>query len=292
MTAPHYPAYQLMQELERCFDNLMAALEVLAKRYEEQRPLTWTLLPTNDTSSEWFRTAMFDVWHQPGQDGRETRNYLGIVVANDALIDAAHNVNLAKEAFHTGLQKIKNTSPKALSDAKARLTTRHPEVKSVLRKEGLARLHLKQCWRQLPIADAEVSKVRFAWYQSGRSIKRITVREAEQKLLQLDAEAPHVKLQLRRLAGLPSGEPLAQVQPQAPLMRANLFFTHPLADGHTRRALNVAMPLFVPSTSAGLPNIKAPPSHPQPTRTRATRRDEKLESDVFLPSLRVYRYRS
>lgn len=291
MTASDYPAYYLMQHLEGCFDDLMAALDVLATRYEAQCPPTWKLTPTADLSPDWFRTALFDVWHQTGQDGRETRNYLGIIVANDKLIDAVHNVNLAKEAFHAGLQQIKNAAPKSLSSAKAQLITRHPDVQSVLRKEGLARLHLKQCWRQLPVAENEIAKVRFAWYQSGRSIKRITVREAEQKLLRLDTDAPHIKVQLRRLSGLPSGEPLAQVQTQAPLMRANLFFSHPLADGHTRRALNVSMPLFVPNEHLGLPDIKAPPTHPQPQRTRATRRDEKLEPDVFLPSLRVYRYR-
>lgn len=285
------PPYHLMQQLERSFDTLIQALEALAEHYERQAPPTWQLLPVDDTPSRWMRTALLDVWHQTGQDGRETRNYLGIVAADETLITAAHKVNEAKEAFHATLQTIKRAAPKSLSDAKAQLTRRHPDVQSVLNKDGLARLHLKQCWRQLPIADADVAKVRFAWYQSGRSIKRITVREAEQKLLQLDSDAPHVRVQLRRLAGIPSSEPLAQVQSQAPLMRANLFFNHPLADGHTRRALNVAMPLFVPSAQGVLPDIKAPSAQPHTTRTRAVRRDEKIEPDVFLPSLRVFRYR-
>lgn len=285
------PAYHLMQQFERSFDALIQTLEALAELYERQAPPTWQLLPVDDAPTRWMKTALLDVWHQTGQDGRETRNYLGIVAADETLIAAARNVNEAKEAFHACLQTIKHAAPKSLSDAKAQLTRRHPDVQSVLNKEGLARLHLKQCWRQLPIADAEVAKVRFAWYQSGRSIKRITVREAEQKLLQLDSDAPHVRLQLRRLAGIPSSEPLAQVQPQAPLMRANLFFSHPLADGHTRRALNVAMPLFVPSTQGILPDIKAPSAQPHETRTRAVRRDEKIEPEVFLPSLRVFRYR-
>ncbi|MGM0824231.1 MAG: DNA replication terminus site-binding protein [Pseudomonadota bacterium] len=285
------PPYHLMQQLERSFDALIQALEALSEHYERQAPPTWQLMPVDDAPSRWIRTALLDVWHQTGQDGRETRNYLGIVAADETLIAAAHKVNEAKEAFQATLQTIKRAAPKSLSDAKAQLTRRHPDVQSVLNKEGLARLHLKQCWRQLPIADADVAKVRFAWYQSGRSIKRITVREAEQKLLQLDSDAPHVKVQLRRLADIPSSEPLAQVQSQAPLMRANLFFSHPLADGHTRRALNVAMPLFVPSAQGVLPDIKAPSAQPHATRTRAVRRDEKIEPDVFLPSLRVFRYR-
>lgn len=150
---------------------------------------------------------------------------------------------------------------------------------------------MKQCWRLIPLAEAPVARIRFAWYTSGRSIKRISVQEAEQKLLQLDTDAPHVRIQLRKLASLPSQEVLAQVQNQAPLMRANLFYTEPLADGHTRRALNVAMPLVVPATEGRLPDIKTPPQTAPIARTRAKRRDEKLESEVFLPSLRVFRYR-
>ena len=84
---------------------------------------------------------------------------------------------------------------------------------------------------------------------------------------------------------------MAQVQTQAPLMRANLFFVEPLADGHTRRALNIAMPLIVPANEGRLPHLKAPAETPPTTRTRAKRRDEKLEDDVYLPSLRIYRYR-
>ncbi len=109
--------------------------------------------------------------------------------------------------------------------------------------------------------------------------------------MQLDTDAPHVRIQLQKLAGIPDSEILAQVQAQAPLMRANLFFVEPLEDGHTRRAHNIAMPLIVPATDARLPHIKAPASEAPTERTRAKRRDEKLESEAFLPSLRIFRYR-
>lgn len=107
----------------------------------------------------------------------------------------------------------------------------------------------------------------------------------------LDTEAPHVRIQLRKLAALPSNEILAQVQAQAPLMRANLFFTEPLLDGHSRRALNIAMPLLVPAPDKRLPQVNSPSLQPPLERTRAKRRDEKIEHDAYLPSLRIYRYR-
>lgn len=283
-------AYQLLLQLEQQFDHLLETIETAVSLYERQQPATWVFHQTTPTR-HWLREALFDMWHQQDQDGRETRNYIAVVASNDELLTAIATVNQAKANFSEMLQHIKQAAPQALSDAKNRLPQRHPHVNDVLRRNGLAKLHLKQSWRQLPIVQAPVSRVRFAWYSSGRSIKRLTVQEAEHKLLQLDTDAPHIRIQLGKLASIPSGEILAQVQAQAPLMRANLFFTEPLDDGHTRRALNAAMPLFLPANDQRLPHINLPELQPPTTRTRARRRDEKLEQDVFLPSLRVYRYR-
>ncbi|OJA04416.1 DNA replication terminus site-binding protein [Halomonas sp. QHL1] len=283
-------AYQVLLKLEQQFDHLLETIEAAVSLYEQQLPASW-VFHQSPPANDWLRKALFDMWHEQDQDGRETRNYIAIVAANDELLAAIGAVNLTKANFSALLQHIKQAFPQALSDAKSRLPRRHPHVDEVLRRTGLARLHLKQSWRQLPIAQAPVSRVRFAWYSSGRSIKRLSVQEAEHKLLQLDTDAPHIRIQLRKLAGIPSSEVLAQVQTQAPLMRANLFFTEPLEDGHTRRALNAAMPIFVPDNNQRLPHINLPALHPPTTRTRARRRDEKLEQDVFLPSLRVYRYR-
>ena len=291
MPEPSSPsAYHLLLQLEQQFDLLIDTTEAAVSLYEQQQPDSW-VFHQNTPTRHWLREALFDMWHAQGQDGRETRNYIAIVAADENLLTAIGEVNQAKKRLAELLQTIKQDFPQALSDAKHRLPKRHPNVDDVLRRTGLARLHLKQSWRQLPIAEAPVSRVRFAWYSSGRSIKRLTVQDAEKKLLQLDTDAPHVQIQLRKLASIPSSEVLAQVQTQAPLMRANLFFTEPLEDGHTRKALNAAMPIFVPTTRQQLPHINLPASEPPTTRTRARRRDEKLEQDVFLPSLRIYRYR-
>lgn len=290
-----YQHYQLRHALDEAFEHLIAALEHVIHCFEQGPQNVWRFDPSGTDSArphaDWLRHALLDMWHEDGQDGRETRNYIGLIAADDTLLNAVEMANAAKATLGECLQRIKEYSPTLFGEAKVQLTQRHPDVEKVLEKTGLARLHLKQCWRRLPMAEASVSRVRFAWYSSGRSIKTLTVREAEQKLLALDTEADHIRIQLRKLAGIPSSEILAQVQTQAPLMRANLFFTEPLDDGHTRRALNAAMPIFVPSQDGRLPNVKQPPPTPPEARTRARRRDEKLESDVFLPSLRVYRYR-
>ncbi|TDA95494.1 DNA replication terminus site-binding protein [Halomonas marinisediminis] len=297
MTTPssQRPEYRLLAELEAAFDALVETTAAVAEAYARAPGACWIFGEPEPVDGEraaaWLREALQDVWYQDGQDGRATRAYIGLVAASEGVMEAVAAANAAKAAFAALTAKIRDQAPSLIPEAKAVLPFRHPALHDHLRGEGLARVHLKQCWRAIPASEAPLARVRLAWYSSGRSIKKLTVQEAEQKLLTFDSEAPHIRIQLRRLAGIPSGEPLAQVQRQAPLMRANLFYREPLEDGRSRRAMNVALPLFVPSPDGRLPDHNLPPLRPPETRTRARRRDEKLEDEPFLPSLRVYRYR-
>jgi hypothetical protein len=288
-------SYRLLAELEAAFDRLIQRTESLLETHGETPGAIWICGAQGKATAEegqaWLRQALLDFWYQEGQDGRATRSYVGMVAADEALLARVGEVNAAKAELGAQIAQIREESPALVPEIKAVLPFRHPALQDHLEGLGLARLHLKQCWRALPLVEAPVARLRLAWYSSGRSIKRLSVREAEQKLLKLDSEAPHVRIQLRSLAGIPDGEPLAQVQRQAPLMRANLFFREPLEDGRTRRAMNVALPLFLPSPEGRLPDHNQPPPSPPESRTRARRRDERLEDEPFLPSLRVYRYR-
>lgn len=285
------PQYRLLAELEAAFDHMIECIEALLGVYADSHGAAWAL-DNAHADSEWLRRALLDFWYQDGQDGRATHSYIGLIAANDALLGEVAKVNAAKAGFADVLARIRQQAAALVPEIKAVLPFRHPVLHDHLRGQGLARLHLKQCWRHLPVANAPLSRVRLAWYTSGRSIKRLSVREAEKKLLALDSEAPHVRIQLKRLAGIPDAEPLAQVQRQAPLMRANLFFAEALADGRQRRAMNLPLPLFIPTSDGQLPNHNQPSAQPPAGRQRARRSDERLEDDVFLPSLRIFRYRS
>ncbi|MGC3871965.1 DNA replication terminus site-binding protein [Halomonas sp. GXIMD04776] len=282
--------YRLLAELEAAFDRLVERIDALLEVYEASPGQAWALeSPRPD--AEWLRRALLDFWYQDGQDGRVTRSYVGLIAANERLLGTVAEVNTAKSHFSTILAQIRQQAASLIPEIKAVLPFRHPVLHDHLRGQGLARLHLKQCWRHLPVADAPLSRVRLAWYTSGRSIKRLTTHDAERMLLALDSDAPHVRIQLKRLGGVPDGEALAQVQRQAPVMRANLFFREPLADGRSRRAMNLPLPLFIPACDGRLPDHNQPLPRPPQGRTRAKRSDERLEEEVFLPSLRIFRYR-
>lgn len=288
------PEYQLMARIEAAFDEQISAAEqVITAVAEENSPL-WRL-DGGHADLDWLRLALQDVWYQDGQDGRVTRPYLGVVTAGPQVIQAVCALNLAKEHLAGLFAELREAYPDQLAELKAILPFRHPGLNQHLKGDGLARLHLKQCWRRVPVAEAAVARVRFAWYSSGRSIQRVSVPECEAMLMKLDTEADHVRLQLRLLAGLPSDEILARIQPQAPLMRANLFYREPVLreDGElrTRRAMNVSLPLFLPHDDLRLPALNQPSPTPPAQRTRARRGDVRIEDTPFLKSLRVHRYR-
>lgn len=284
-------SYQLLAELEHAFDHIIEGVEHLVDTWSAARLPAWAF-SAQCADVDWLRQALLDVWYQDGQDGRTTSSHVGIVAADENTLEAVNGLNDAKTRFaHTAAQ-IRQQAPGLIPEIKAVLPFRHPQLHTHLMGTGLARLHLKQCWRSVPLAEAPLSRVRLAWYSSGRSITRLTVADAEKRLLALDHEAPHIRIQLQRLAGIPSSEPLAQVQRQAPLMRANLFYREALANGRSRRAMNVSMPLFVPCPDQRLPDHNMPSPQPPGERQRARRRDERLEDEAFLPSIRVFRYRS
>lgn len=282
--------YGLMHDIEAAFDEVVARIQALLGVYRESSNPAWALhSPT--PNADWLARALLDMWYEDGQDGRHTRTYVGLIAATPELMEAVEDVNHAKARFSQVMKHIQEKDAGLVAELKGALPLRHPGLQAHLAGKGLGRLHLKQCWRHLPVAEAPLERIHLSWYSSGRSIKRITASEAADKLAEFNTESPHIQVQLRQLAGLPSSEPLAIIQRQAPVMRANLFYQEPLADGRARRAMNVALPLFIPSPDGRLPTHNEPLPTPPPARTRKERCDQKIESDPFLPSLRAYRYR-
>ncbi|GLR64694.1 hypothetical protein [Marinospirillum insulare] len=285
--------YRLLSQLDSSFELLVNSLAYLSEMLAEAQLPVWMLGYTSEASSRAALTyALEDLWYLDGQDGRVTRSYPGLVVCNAAIWQQLGSVNFCKVTFSRALDAIRKESPDILSEARLGIAARHAKLHAHLSEEGLARLHLKQTWRQIPGCDAPLKQVRLSWYSSGRSIRRISYKEAVYRLEKMDTNAPHIKLQLQKLAGITESTPLAQVQDQAPLMRANLFFDNPLPGLPERQAMNLAMPLFVLTKDEKLPAFNLPSLTPPEKRTRAKRSDAQLEDQAFLPSIRVFKYKS
>lgn len=285
--------YQLLKQIEVAFDELVVSIQRAVAIFKEVAPETWAL-HTDSPDSDWLMNALLDFWYQDGQDGRETRPYIGMIAAPPRLWEAFAQVNADKDAFHRLMMDIKAMDETIYAPLKGALLHRHPQVKTNLDGVGLARINLKQAWRHIPMVDKPVKRVNFAWYVSGRSIRRITVAQAERQLMKLGSESAHIQLQLSLLGNLRPGEPLAQVQRLSPTMRANVYYdleaTPDVPLDETRRSLNVALPLIIPTDDGVLPHYRAPAPHPPEKRTQMRRLDQKIEDAPFLKSIRVHRY--
>ncbi len=228
-----------------------------------------------------------NIWHQDNGDGRKTKSYYGLVGCDDTLINSAHQLNASKANLKQAISILKQ---KGLAELNQTLHQRSAIINEALNKQGLGRLHLKQCYRTLPIVESCPDRVRFSWYTSGRSIKKITVKEAIDKLLKMGSDKPHIALQLDKLQRLNSYTPLAQIQSQAPLIRAN-FAWKTENDQWKRQARNCPLPILIPlAANQNLPECNRLPDKAPTERQRALRADNLIDPEPFIPSLRIHLY--
>lgn len=278
----------MSRELTYLFDDWLVVTQQLTLKIRQEVPQSWMwgTVHHNETIKRLCQ-ALEDIWYLDGQDGRATRHHIGVVKVSPAIMRMVVRSNDLKARFHQHLLELKKNKPELWPETSARLVKRSSHVQGALEKEGMVRLHLKQFSRSLPVVTEVPKKITFNWYSSGRSIKRVTRDQVLEKLLKLGLEKTHVRLEYQRVASLPEHEPLAQVQQQAPLIRANLRY-----NSDAREAFNVAMPIFMPTDDTfAFPDITQPPNTPPKQRQRAVRSDQKLDLEPFVSSLRVHRYR-
>lgn len=283
--------FHLADRYFSAFLALEKAITELAVCYLD-KPMPIWVHKGADSAYEWLVCSLEDMWYRDGQPGNESRAYVGLVGAAPAHMSKIHAVNEAKHILQASGKLLKEHSPAEFIATKGRIGAERDRIQLTLNESGLARLHLKQAWRKLPVAEEPVRRVHFSWYTSGRTIKRITVAEADAALCRLDTDAPHIRVQREKLASLPSKELLAQVHTQAALMRANITYVDPLPTLKIHQAMNVGMPLFIPLASGeALPEHNDPSVEPPAERSWPKRRDARLLDDPFLPSIHVHRYR-
>ena len=284
-------------DLVLAFDNLTLGLAKFCTLLNRQQPHCWVALSEDEQNLDPLKKALSyyqDIWYRDQQDGRETRSCYGLVMANEEIILLAEEINLAKDDFKALVQKIQKTDKDFWLSQKAQLNTRHKTLRNQLYYTGLGRIHLKQLYRHIPILAHRPEKIGFTWYSNGRSIKKLSVAQAEAKLLAMGEDKTHIQQQLQKLNTLTHHEILAQIQTQVPVVRGNLVYKQSNEKGHVetiRKAMNVSLPLLVPEEGNPLlPIFNQIDEQPPIARTRIARSDFKICEEVFLPSLRVHRY--
>lgn len=298
--------FALIHEAGERFDAIMAAIDTACERYAAEQPPAWSL-DVNMPDVSWMRAALCDMWHDGQGNGVSTSKHAGVVAASPALRDDFRRINEAKSAFQDIITAMKDTKPayNFRTQIKEQIAHRHPGVHEHLKTAGMARLSLKKTWRRVFIVDRDLRRMGIGWYVSGRSIVKISVAEAEKRLLLLSESDPNIAIQLKQLASIPPSEILAWVKPQAPVLRFNFYYDdddmeendqgsrEQVPPGKNLIGVHSSLPVLVPPYSPNglLPPLRTPSMFPPPPKkTRKRRSDAKIEEEPFLPSISVHRY--
>lgn len=291
------PDNMIHTHLHESFDSLVHNLTQLKVALREDAQLGykhWVPLSTLEMalgvspiekSIELYQSLFFI----DGQESNHTRSCHGLISISQKTATIASAVNQSKAQFQSVMQMIKKQAPKSAQEIPFSLPNRHPAFRLALNSQSLNRLHLKQCYRQLPLLQRHPSRVGFTWSLDGKSITKISHDEAEKRLLKLGEEKPHIQAQLEKLRNLDQGrrEGLRKVQKLAPAVKANLVFRH--SEGTRRKTINAPLPLLFPAFPyEALPPHKKLDIEPPKEHLRLKRLDTQLSDEPFLKTINVY----
>jgi hypothetical protein len=283
---------EAMQGLKRQIIEQDAALPV----WFSPPPKMPLFSPSSDREKICAYLYQFDYLNE--QDPKEILVGPGIVAASLETLQAIEKVNQAKQGFKKAMLALKKAYgslrqvPGFQKAMEVLLNKRQSGVAGNLRRLGLSRLHLKQCYRLIPCFYEKPEKIAWTWANT-RAIRRISVVEAD-ALLCKQGEDGRIAWQREKLGHLAQDEPLAIVQDLAPHLRANIVFKDPITGATRRKMIKGPVPFFYaePDISApgALPRFTPPGEKKAKDKERPTRKDVKIDPIVFLPAIRAHRY--
>lgn len=217
----------------------------------------------------------------------------GFIGASLSTLMMVAEVNKAKDSFKKSVlalkaAKISVQDPGFTQQIDDLINVRASTMTQAMHKMGLARLHLKQCYRKIPVLRQAPAKISWTWAHT-KAIKKISAIQAQEMLLKKGDDVG-IQIQLQKLHALPSHEQLAIVQELAPHLRANIVLS---GDVPTRVMIKGPVPIFFPcDAKTPYPSFKIPQKKSLRDQNRSIRNDVRLDPTPFLPAIRAHRYTS
>lgn len=249
-------------------------------------------MPPHATARQQACILMQQLEYLDSQQPREILVGAGIIAASNETILALQELNNAKNIFKQAILRFKAAKIATDHDLISQnfetlLSQRDPSLATNLRRMGLSRIHLKQCYRKIPYYLLRPNKISWTWANT-RSIKRISVPEAE-TLLRKHTQDAGIERQIKLLQGLDPNQKLAIIQDLAPHLRANLVF--PDGCGTKRAMVKGPVPIFyLVDDDFTLPEFTPPGIKRGRNKERVVRNDVKINPEPFLPAIRAHRY--
>lgn len=274
-----------LRDLERSLERFIAALS-------HQDSLASTEGSTSDRDALGRICEAYAAINYASEDeSNESLVCLGVVGVSAAVIAQANDVNAAKARLREQLKVLRPHRVRVpVKDGQGgRVVKSLPLVRVILRELQRSDLNLLAAYRKIPILTGRASRVVYT-----RALTRAVYRKSRAEIAALLEACGRVTVpdDRQRLAKLPAHEThLALVKDRYTNIRANVWFDG--LDSRNRGRVMVAaeLPLLYPrGRSTALPEIRYPDPADASRKIPITRTG-KLESERFLESLPVYRYR-
>ncbi|WP_444931576.1 hypothetical protein ACJJIF_07325 [Microbulbifer sp. SSSA002] len=222
-----------------------------------------------------------------GGDARATLQVPGLLAVPAKTLGCAQQLNHHKERFAEAIAELRSAL------AERPVAEQDRTVREILADAGYPRAHLRQCYRLVLMCPKRPDALTLSWIKARKSIRKVTVKWCEKKLVQLDPQGadPGIQYQRQLLAGLHKSqqEDLRQVQIQSRpnLQVAEIFYGQDEEEEYHQVGYS-SMPVLVEANEAGqLPEFTRVDHQPSLSRRRQ-RRDLAIANEPFLPALRVF----
>lgn len=215
--------------------------------------------------------ARFD-YHDHQEEKRVVR-FIGAVACSTEALEAASEVNIAKQNLMTAIRRFRSASSRRVRDEK--------QVRHLLTDLGHARLNLVQAYRQVPIVPATPSRIGFSWILGTTRVRHTTRETALSRLLPALERTGEDYLAIREYIDSVDPGDLRQVEAVAAHMRANITW---LQSGERRSiCIHAPLPVLYPIVQGDQEPTISGGMEPEPSAD--SRAGRKRRSDVRLVSI-------
>lgn len=223
-----------------------------------------------------FTNALLDIYRNQQRSPQHTSSWQGALGGSAITLQTIKELNQAKSLF-------KDTVRGYLKVAKQRETT---IIHELLFNAGFKPVKLMQVYRQIPIVDYHPRRISFTLVRHN-SQKKITKGQAIEKLIKA-GQGSHIDNQLDKLNRQGNDINLIVHREISQLWAANIGT---FKDENNRSSTTKIM-TSLPIIYLHQPTLPQPlVSYSEKRTSRKPRADKKIEKEVFLKSIRTYRYK-
>jgi hypothetical protein len=217
-------------------------------------------------------------------DGRYTSICVGAIGVDEETIERAKYVNLCKDRL---IAAVQIANDRLCAGVKSK-SGKSKMMRALLKQIGWGRLSLRLCYRHLPVLDYQPYRIGFSYSSGGKSIKKLSVAQAMERLMEAGYESDQAKCDYEFLANQQADLTLASVQPLAGYYKANVF----AQKGSKPKTMAVYLPIIYLSSGDEVVQHSAQLSEKDDWKRidRKTRTDSKLDPNPIITSLPVHSY--